>query len=192
MFDAKWLDVLRWPLRHTIPIAVASTVLLIMVYVRFLDLGQLGPYGFPVLAIVSVLSCTIVVVGAVNHLLEPVRQARKAKTLSVRRQVRRQEEEAERTVRNARILKSLDHLSREEIRVLIGALEAGSPTFYGWAYASNVAMLQGKNLVWTPGGAHNQDHYPFCFHDFVWDEIVRRREEFTSKWHGLKAAEKKR
>jgi hypothetical protein len=60
-------------------------------------------------------------------------------------------------------------------------------------------MLQGKGLVWTPGGRHNQDHYPFSFWDFVWAKLVERREEFLAKEaehvraeEAAKAAERRR
>ena len=38
-----------------------------------------------------------------------------------------------------------------------------------------------KNLVYTPGGTHHQDHYPFAFHDFVWEVLKQRKEEFIEK-----------
>jgi hypothetical protein len=36
-------------------------------------------------------------------------------------------------------------------------------------------------LVWTTGGTHHQDHYPFSFHDFVWKVLLERKDEFLAK-----------
>jgi hypothetical protein len=47
----------------------------------------------------------------------------------------------------------------------------------------------GKGLVWTPGGQHHQDHYPFSFYDFVWEKLLERKEEFIAKDEAYKRAE---
>jgi hypothetical protein len=43
------------------------------------------------------------------------------------------------------------------------------------------AQPAGVQLVWTPGGAHNQDLCPFLFVDFAWDALLARRVEFIGK-----------
>ena len=75
------------------------------------------------------------------------------------------------------------------MQILVKALEGGSPTFYDYVYSPPITMLQAKHVVWTPGGAHNQDHYPFCISDFVWEELQRRRDEFLEKEKAFKAEE---
>ena len=56
-------------------------------------------------------------------------------------------------------------------------------------------MLTGKGLVWTPGGAHHMDHYPYSFHDFVWKRLLDRKDEFLAKddeYKRIEATEKKK
>jgi hypothetical protein len=50
-------------------------------------------------------------------------------------------------------------------------------------------MFLGKGLVWTPGGTHHQDYYPFSFHDFVWAVLLERKDEFLAKEEKHKRAE---
>jgi hypothetical protein len=39
----------------------------------------------------------------------------------------------------------------------------------------------GKGLVYTPGGTHHQDHYPYTIADFAWKVILERKEEILEK-----------
>lgn len=57
----------------------------------------------------------------------------------------------------------------------------GTSSFYTYVYSPPASNLQGKGLVWTPGGTHNQDHYPFSFYDFVWEALTPRKDEFIAK-----------
>jgi hypothetical protein len=58
-----------------------------------------------------------------------------------------------------------------------------------YVYSPPVSVLQGKRLVWTPGGAHHQDYYPFSFHDFAWRTLLERKDEFIAKDEEHKRAE---
>jgi hypothetical protein len=52
--------------------------------------------------------------------------------------------------------------------------------------------MVGKELVWTPGGRHNQHHYPFSFRDFVWEALLARKDEFIARDEERKRAEEAR
>jgi hypothetical protein len=190
--DPKWLDVVKWPLRTTIPIAIASSALLALTLTGVFDLGPIGPFTTPVLVIVSVLSVTQVVVGSIYELLTPWRERRRADRLSARRAVRQQEAEEQLTAARARVIASLDHLSKREIDRVAQSLRDGSPSFYTYSHSPNVSLLMAKGLVWTPGGAHHQDYYPFSFHTWVWEVLLERKDEFLAKDDEHKRADKAR
>jgi hypothetical protein len=187
--DPKWTNIVYWPLRVSAPVAAASSVLVILTHYGVFDLGGLGSYANPLIVIVAVLSSSQAIFGIGYELFAPWREANKLKALTARQAIRRQEKEDERTAQQEKVLKRLESLSKQEIDVVARCLRDGSPSFYTWVYASNVGLLQGKGLVWCPGSSHNNEHYPFSFHDFVWEELMRRKDEFLENDAQHKAAE---
>jgi hypothetical protein len=179
--DPKYLDVFRWPLKISASVAIASSILLALSLNGFLDLGSLGALAKPVLIIVSVIFVVQFLVGSAYELLAPWREKRKAKFITARREVSRREEAERVATARANAISGLDHLSKQELAEVAKCLRAGSPSFYTYALAPSVALLQAKGLVWTPGGTHHQDHYPFSFHSFVWEVLLARKEEFLAK-----------
>ncbi|MFV8595071.1 hypothetical protein [Ralstonia pseudosolanacearum] len=192
MLDAKWLELFKLPLRTAIAVAIASCALLALVFTHILDLGQIGLFALPILIIVAVASTAMAVVGSVDTLLAPRREKRKQSALEQRRAIRRKEQDERREEAQREALAQLEHLSRREIEVVANALREGSPSFYTYVFSPPVSMLQGKRLVWTPGGQHHQDYYPFSFHDFVWKVLVERKDEFLAKEAEHKKAEEER
>jgi hypothetical protein len=187
--DPKWLELFKLPLKTTIAVAIASGALLALVFTHILDLGPIGLFALPLLIIVAVASTSIAVVGGADALLAPSRARRKQSIIELRRAVRRKEEDERRNQAQKAALNQLNHLSKEEIAVVAKALRDGSPSFYTYVFSPPVSMLQGKRLVWSPGGPHHQDHYPFSFHDFVWQVLLERRDEFVAKDAEHKRAE---
>jgi hypothetical protein len=111
--------------------------------------------------------------------------------LANRRATRRREQDALEVEAKKRALTNLDHLSDQEIHYVADCLRRGSPTFYTWVHSSGASMLLGKRLVWTPGDVHHQDHYPYSFFDFAWEEIQSRRDEFLAKDEELNGPKKR-
>ncbi|MFV8529452.1 hypothetical protein [Ralstonia pseudosolanacearum] len=192
MLDAKWLELFKLPLRTAIAVAIASCSLLALVFAHILDLGPIGLFALPILIIVAVVSTAMAIVGSVDTLLAPRREKRKQSALELRRAIRRKEQDERRDQAQEAAIGQLDHLSKEEIEVVVDALSGGSPSFYTYVYSPPVSMLQGKRLVWTPGGSHHQDYYPFSFHDFVWKVLLERKDEFIAKHAEHKRAEEER
>jgi hypothetical protein len=79
------------------------------------------------------------------------------------------------------VLKRLDYLSKEEIRIAANCLRKNEQLFTAWAYDSHVANLIAKDLVTAPGGTYHRDNYPNFFADFVWQALLARRDEFIAK-----------
>lgn len=189
MPDPKWLDALKLPLKVTLAVALSASVLLWLNVKGILDLGPLSLYSKPILTIIAVVFWILSIISATEYLLKPANEKRRQKMLSVRRAIRKKEQDDRQTATEKAVLARLDHLSSEEIRYVVDCLKNGTPTFYTYAHSPPVAMLLGKGLAWTPGGTHHQDHYPFTFFDFVWAEIVSRKGEFVTKHETLQKAE---
>ncbi|BAM92881.1 hypothetical protein S58_69150 [Bradyrhizobium oligotrophicum S58] len=190
--DPKWLELFKLPLRTALAVAIASCVLLALVFTQILDLGPIGLFALPVLIIAAVVSTAMSVVGIVVALSAPLREKRKQSALEQRRAIRKKEEDERQEQRRVSVLGRLNHLSKEEIDVVAKALRDGSPTFYTYVFSPPVGVMQGKGLVWSPGGTHHQDYYPFSFHDFVWEALLERKDEFIAKDAEHKRAEEER
>lgn len=190
ILDLKWLvEALKLPLKVAAAVALSAAALLVLDLRGLLDLGPFAPFARPVLTIVAVVFSILVVVEGTAYLMAPLSEKRRQTTLSARRVVRKQEEDDQRQAEQVQAIARLDHLSREEIRYVANALNGSSPTFYTYVHSPPVTMMAGKGLVWTPGGPHNQDHYPFSFYDFVWAKLVERKDEFLAKEEAHKKAE---
>lgn len=187
--DAKWLDAVKLPVRSKLAIAAACAVLFYLFKTKVLSVGSFDGLVVALLLVAIVVFITLSVFDGAAWLGQPIAEKRRLSLLKKRRAALRAEKDAEREERRAAVLAQLDHLSRWEVKVLAGVLEGGSPTFYDYVYSPPITMLQAKYLVWTPGGTHNQDHYPFCISDFVWDELQNRREEFFEKEQAFQAIE---
>jgi hypothetical protein len=181
MLDPKWLELFKLPMRAAISLSLASAALLALVYLKLLDLGLIGVIALPILIIVAIVSTIMTVVRIAELFFYPLYEKRRFSALEIRRAVRRKEQDEHRSNTEKAVLSQLDYLSKEEIGVVITALNRGSPTFFTYVHSPAVGILLGKSLVWSPGGHHNQDHYPFSFHDFVWKVLLERKEEFFTK-----------
>ena len=182
MLEAKWLEALRLPLRIMVGLAISCWVLLALHWQGVLDLAQTFERALQALILVAVVSSVITTVVIIDTLFfEPRRERKKVKLLKARRAVRHEEEEQQRALREKKVLDQLDHLSNEEVRHVAGCLRQGTNTFYAWMASASAGTLRGKGLVWTPEGPFNIDRMPYTFHGFVWDALLKRREEFISK-----------
>lgn len=188
--DPKWLDVLKLPLRGTLTIAVASGALLILDYGDYVDFGTWEATARIILIVLFLVFSVLSAITLLEPLLAPLKEGQRQKLLDVRKAARESRLEAERAQVKLRVLARLDHLSDEEIHYVAECLRKKSPTFYTYVYSPPVTMLQGKGLVWTPGGQHHQDHYPFSFQDYVWDVLLEREASFIEKDDQAKARQK--
>lgn len=186
--DAKWLDAFKLPLKAASAASVSCIALLAFNHFRVLDLRAISPFAGPFLWIVTVIASAVVFVSLVEYLATPIRERAKRHTLSTRRAVRRQEQVECREEAQKRAVAHLDYLSGAELRYVAECIRNGSPSFYTYVYSPPVTLLQGKGLVWTPSGPHNQDYYPFLFHDFAWKAILARRDEFLAQDEANEAA----
>lgn len=191
--DAKWLvDLFKLPTKPKVAILLAAAALYFLFKTPAISFGELDPIIANGLLVLLVVSGALVVVDGFTWLGSPLANRRHGTLLAARRAARRQEALQQRNEQQATTLARLDHLSGWELDLVADALNGNSPTFYTWAHSPPAGTLLGKGLTWTTNGQHPQDHYPFTFHDFVWDELVRRRDEFLAKEKAFKDAEEAR
>lgn len=180
--DAKWLDALRLPFRVNLSIALASSVLWLLDFYRIIDVDNFGAvYTRLILVFLATIFGTVTFVELAGYLLSPIFERRRVEALTIRRAIRKKESAEKQKSAQIQVLARLDHLSAEEIHFVAGCLRNLTPTFYTFVNSSPVGMLLAKGLAWTSGSQHHRDHYPFTFHDFVWVELMARRDEFLNK-----------
>ena len=88
-----------------------------------------------------------------------------------RRKLRNTEAEEKRAERERAVLERIKYLAPQELCHLADCLREGQQSFYTYVHSPSVTTLMGKGLVYTPGGTHNQDHYPFTIFDFAWKHL---------------------
>jgi hypothetical protein len=176
VFDAKWLDALKLPLKAALVGVLATGALLLLSWKGVLDLSVFGGFARPTLLVLLVVFSALALVGVGDLVAAPLRESRRQTVLEGRRAWRRKEAEERAAEARVQALAQLDTLSREEVRYAADALRKETPSFYTYVNSPPVSLLMGKGLVWTPGGRHHEDYYPFSFRDFVWAALNDRRE----------------
>jgi hypothetical protein len=109
-----------------------------------------------------------------------------------RRALRKEEAIAEIEIQKQEILGRISHLSNRELSYLADCLREKSQSFTTYVNCSYVAMLQSKGLVYSPGGIHHQDYYPFVIEDFVWKYLLDHQEQIVAKDDESKKQEEKK
>ena len=177
----SWLEALKLPVRIIVGLLIACITLLALYVFKVLTFEFFGEHTIPILIILSVVFGALSLAHLGELLFGPFNEARKQSILSKRRDIRRQEAEADRAERQRAALARLDHLSADELRLIADALREGAQSIYIYFHSPPAGTLIGKGLLYTPGGTYHQDHYPFTFHDFVWTELIARKDEFIAK-----------
>lgn len=174
---SSWLDALRLPTRVMGGLFLGSAILLALDE-NFVNLADLGAFVPTLTVVVLVISGSLFLAGIVALIFEVFFSPRlKASALTSRRAQRAKERSEQRKEAQDAALRRIDHLAPEELRVLADSLRQGSQSFYTYVHTPPVTTLMGKGLVYTPGGNHHRDYYPFTIHDFAWEVLLRRKDE---------------
>ena len=180
MPDSSWLQALKLPLRVMIGMFIASVVLLGLDSAAILHLDDFGQLAKPITIVMIVLSGALSITGVCALVYDHVTSIRKHTALTVRRQLRQREFEEQKRKAEKATLERIEYLSPSELRHLARCLREGSQSFYTYVHSPSVTTLMGKGLVYTPGGTHHQDHYPFTIFDFVWKALLARKDEILA------------
>ena len=192
--DSGWINALKLPTKVIGGLSLSSAALLLLDHFGLFDLSVFGGLAKPVVVVVFVVFGCLLVATAIEVVAGPRAAKKQSAILAERRQQRSKEKEDQRAASQEKAIAALDHLSGWELKYVADALREGSPSFYTYVHSPPVAQLMAKNLVFTPGGTHHQDHYPFTFRDFIWDAMKKQKDELIAKSDAFEAreAEKKR
>jgi hypothetical protein len=192
--DTKWMDFLSQPGKVTGALFAFFACSLVLDWAALVELSAFGSLAKPVFILGGALTGFLFLGSIIAFGIEQFAASQKRTQVERRRMGREEKHKAKKAQFEAMVLARLDHLSKEEIRVVADALRTGSQSFFAYAQSPAVAAMAGKAMLNTPGGTYHQDHYPFNFYDFVWKALLERREEFISKHEefGRIAAEEER
>lgn len=179
--DSNWLNALKLPTQVVIGVFIACIVLIAFDWKNVIELKQFGEVTKPIVIVIAVLAGSLSLTGIIDFFKNLFISSQMRKALVERRQIREKEEKNKRDEFQKVALERLEHLSCQEIRYLANCLREGSQSFFTYVHSSPVTTLMGKGLVYTPGSTHHQDHYPFTIYDFVWEELLKRKDEFLEK-----------
>jgi hypothetical protein len=152
-------------------------------------LSTFGDLAKPTTILLCVVAGALSFTSIVTYFIDLLSASKKQTLLQQRRTLRRSEAEQELKERRERVIARIEHLSSNELRYLAGCLGENSQTFNTYVYSPAATTLVSKGLIYTPGGTHNQDHYPFIVHDFVWSHLLENREKIIGRDQANKEAE---
>ncbi|MBY5327248.1 hypothetical protein AB9F46_04395 [Rhizobium leguminosarum] len=179
--DAKWLDALAFPAKVTGGIAASCIVILLLDRGGILPLSVFGPLAWYIALTCGIIFGCLFLAAMIDAAFKYWDALNKPKRLAAERQAIRDENAAERKQHEEQILRRLDFLSEEEIEYVADSLRKNAQSFQTYVHSPPVTAMIGKGLVYTPGGQHHQDYYPFSFHDFAWVAMLERKGEFIAK-----------
>ena len=175
--DSGWLKLLTFPARVSAGLFLFSILALAFNYLGLIELAAERQW-----LILTALLFGCLFAAAVGGLIyDHVMQTRKKSLLRSRRELQKAEELKARHAYEAGVIQRIDYLSKEELSYVADCLRANEQSFLTYIYSPPVSNLGAKGFVGTPGGSHNQDHYPFYFHDFAWRALLARKDELIAK-----------
>jgi len=157
-----------------------------------LELSIFGSLTKPATILLCVVSGALSLTAIVSYLIDIVGAGKKRTLLQQRRNMRKLEHEEELNKSMQRVLNRIPHLSKDELHYLADCLRENSQSFTTYVHSPYASTLGSKGLIYTPGGTHNQDYYPFVVHDFVWNHLLENREQIITQDDENKRAEEEK
>lgn len=180
MLEPGWIKALELPTKITGGVFGACVVIYFLDRSGQLVLADIGAWVRPVVVIAGAVSGCLFVASIIGSIGQGA-----GKLWQDHKQKKAHDEQRQAAISH------LDRLSEQEIYMVCQALKEGSPSFTSWAFISAAAQLVEKGLLIQHAGQFNQDHWPYTFHDFAWEEIEKRRDFFLKKKREYEAARKK-
>ena len=179
--DSNWLNALKLPTQVMLGVFIACIIILSFNHYKVIQLSQFGDVAKPMIILIAIFTGSLSFTGVVSFIKDSVTKVRKKKLVEQRKKLQAEEKKEQQAKYKNSVLKRLDHLTPEELEYLADCLNENCQSFYTYVHSHSVGALIGKELVLSGGGTHNQDHYPFTITDFVWDELLERKDEFLQK-----------
>ena len=165
---------------------MASIILLFLDKTEMLVLSTFGSLAKPATILLCVVSGALSFTAIASFIIDIVSAGKKRTLLQQRRDIQKAEEEEQINKNKQKVLDRVQHLSKYELNYLANCLRENSQSFTTYVHSPSASTLGSKGLIYTPGGTHHKDDYPFVVNDFVWqylldnkDEIIARDEENT-------------
>jgi hypothetical protein len=175
------LNALKLPARIIAGMFLFSLLVLAFDYFALINLPELHPLARAIVIIAALGFGALSLAALLGVIYDAYTQRHKRTLLAARRELRRAEAKQAIAEYQARVLKRLDYLSVGEIRYVADCLRRNEQSFLTYAYSGAVSNLMVKGLADSPRGTHDQDHCPFYFFDFVWEELLARKDAFIAK-----------
>ncbi|MCC5451500.1 super-infection exclusion protein B [Rheinheimera sp. UJ51] len=182
------MNALKLPTKVLSGLFVASVILLSLDKTEVLALSAFGSLAKPATILLCVVSGALTFTAIIAFLIDLFTAERKKTVLKQRRDMRKAEEDEQFERQKQKVLSRIEYLSKDELKYLADCLRENSQTFTTYVHSPSASTLGSKGLIYTPGGTHHQDYYPFVVNDFVWQylldhkaEIIARDEENTRK-----------
>jgi len=176
-----WVNALKLPTKITAGLFLAAVLMFILDYYEVLNLTVFGEHTRSGVLVGGVVFGSITLTSIIAMIVELVVHRRKLGALKERRAIRQVEVAARKEAHEAEVIGRIEYLSEDEVRYAADCLRKNEQSFLGYVYHGPISNLIAKGLVTTPGGAHNQDHYPYYFVDFAWKELLVRKENILAR-----------
>lgn len=179
--EKGWIDALRLPVRIMLGIFVASVSALALDYLAMIELDKLSPSLRSVTILMAVFSGALTLTGLGGLVYDALLARLRHSLVEERRQKKVSEKADAKEKSEANVLSRIDYLSEHELKYLADCLRSNSQTFQAYVHSPPVSTLMAKGIVYTPGGTHHEDHYPFIIRDFAWRSLLERKDEIIRK-----------
>lgn len=190
MLDANWLNALKLPTKALTGLFIASIILLIFDKTKILDLSVFGSLIKPSVILICTVSGALSFTAISATLIEIFSAHRKRTLLEQRRELRKNEQKEAENERKQKVLDRIQYLSKDELCYLADCLREKKQSFTTFVHCPTASMLMSKSIIYTPGGTHHQDYYPFVIYDFVWEYLLENKEQILVLDNKNKEAEK--
>ncbi len=160
---------------------IASVILLFLDKTDVLELSIFGSLAKPATILLCVVFGTLSFTAIITFFIDFIGAGKKRTLLQQRRDFKKAEQEEEINERKQKVLARIPHLSKDEHRYLADCLRENSQTFTTYVHSPAASTLGSKGLIYTPGGTHQQDYYPFVVNDFVWNHLIENKDQIIAK-----------
>lgn len=179
--DSNWLNALKLPTQVMLGVFIACIIVLSFNHYEVIQLVLFGDIAKPIIILVAIFTGSLSFTGVISFIKDHISKFRKHKLLEQRKVLKLEQQKEQQVEYKKSVIKRLDHLTPKEIEHLADCLTENCQSFYAYVHSHSVGALIGKELVQSGGGTHNQDHYPFTITDFVWEELLERKDEFLQR-----------
>lgn len=181
MIDSNWINALKLPTKVLTGLFVASVTLLVFDKAEILELSLFGSVAKPATILICVVSGALSFTSITSFFIELFNSSRKRTLLQQRRELKKIEVQEEISAQKRRVIERIPHLSKDELHYLADCLRENSQSFTTYVHSPPASTLISKGLIYTPGGTHHQDYYPFVVNDFVWQHLLENRDQIITK-----------